>query len=67
MLYGIGCAAIVEPSISNMGYISTVLTPEQRAKAGPQERRDRQRHRRHRPPGRRQRQYRFRPRRARAT
>lgn len=35
MLYGIGCAAIVEPSISNMGYISTVLTPEQRAKAGP--------------------------------
>lgn len=35
MLYGIGCAAIVEPSVSNMGYISTVLTPEQRAKAGP--------------------------------
>ena len=34
-LYGIGVAAIVEPSISNMGYISTVLTPEQRAKAGP--------------------------------
>jgi 2-furoyl-CoA dehydrogenase large subunit len=34
-LYGIGCAAIVEPSISNMGYISTVLTAEQRAKAGP--------------------------------
>lgn len=34
-LYGIGCAAIVEPSVSNMGYISTVLTPEQRAKAGP--------------------------------
>ncbi len=33
--YGIGCAAIVEPSISNMGYISTVLTPEQRARAGP--------------------------------
>ncbi|HEU4777946.1 MAG TPA: molybdopterin cofactor-binding domain-containing protein, partial [Telluria sp.] len=25
-LYGIGCAAIVEPSVSNMGYISTVLT-----------------------------------------
>src|SRR5690606_24141920 len=22
-LYGIGCAAIVEPSISNMGYVST--------------------------------------------
>lgn len=34
-LYGIGVAAIVEPSISNMGYISTVLTAEQRAKAGP--------------------------------
>ena len=34
-LYGIGFAAIVEPSISNMGYISTVLTPEARAKAGP--------------------------------
>ncbi|WP_295641826.1 molybdopterin cofactor-binding domain-containing protein [uncultured Methylibium sp.] len=34
-LYGIGCAAVVEPSISNMGYISTVLTAEQRAKAGP--------------------------------
>ncbi len=34
-LYGIGIAAIVEPSVSNMGYISTVLTPAQRAKAGP--------------------------------
>ena len=34
-LYGIGLAAIVEPSVSNMGYISTVLTAEQRAKAGP--------------------------------
>ena len=34
-LYGIGFAAIVEPSISNMGYLSTVLTAEQRAKAGP--------------------------------
>jgi 2-furoyl-CoA dehydrogenase large subunit len=34
-LYGIGCAAIVEPSISNMGYITTVLTAEQRAKSGP--------------------------------
>jgi len=34
-LYGIGCAAIVEPSVSNMGYISTVLTAGQRAKAGP--------------------------------
>ncbi|MEW5890025.1 MAG: molybdopterin cofactor-binding domain-containing protein [Pseudomonadota bacterium] len=34
-LYGIGFAAIVEPSISNMGYITTALTPAQRAKAGP--------------------------------
>jgi 2-furoyl-CoA dehydrogenase large subunit len=34
-LYGIGVAAIVEPSVSNMGYISTALTAEQRAKAGP--------------------------------
>jgi 2-furoyl-CoA dehydrogenase large subunit len=34
-LYGIGYAAIVEPSISNMGYITTVLPAEARAKAGP--------------------------------
>ncbi|WP_353171144.1 xanthine dehydrogenase family protein molybdopterin-binding subunit [Paracandidimonas soli] len=34
-LYGIGFAAIVEPSISNMGYISVVLTHEQRERAGP--------------------------------
>lgn len=34
-LYGIGLACIVEPSISNMGYISTVLTLSERAKAGP--------------------------------
>ena len=34
-LYGIGYAMIVEPSISNMGYITTALTPEERAKAGP--------------------------------
>lgn len=34
-LYGIGFAAIVEPSVSNMGYITTVLPAEQRAKAGP--------------------------------
>ena len=33
--YGIGIASIVEPSVSNMGYITTVLTKEQRAKAGP--------------------------------
>ena len=34
-LYGIGLATAVEPSISNMGYITTVLTPAERAKAGP--------------------------------
>jgi 2-furoyl-CoA dehydrogenase large subunit len=34
-LYGIGYAAVVEPSISNMGYITTLLTPQQRERAGP--------------------------------
>jgi 2-furoyl-CoA dehydrogenase large subunit len=34
-IYGIGCAAVVEPSVSNMGYITTVLTPEERRRAGP--------------------------------
>ena len=34
-LYGIGYAAVVEPSISNMGYITTVLTAEERERAGP--------------------------------
>jgi 2-furoyl-CoA dehydrogenase large subunit len=34
-LYGIGYAAIVEPSISNMGYITTAMTADERAKAGP--------------------------------
>jgi 2-furoyl-CoA dehydrogenase large subunit len=34
-LYGIGHAAAVEPSVSNMGYVSTVMTPQERAKAGP--------------------------------
>ncbi len=33
-LYGIGCAAVVEPSISNMGYITTLLTPQEREWAG---------------------------------
>lgn len=33
--YGIGYAAVVEPSVSNMGYITTVLTPAERRKAGP--------------------------------
>jgi 2-furoyl-CoA dehydrogenase large subunit len=34
-LYGVGFAAVVEPSISNMGYITTVLSPPERRKAGP--------------------------------
>ena len=34
-LYGIGYAAIVEPSMSNMGYITTVIPSAARAKAGP--------------------------------
>ncbi|THD72747.1 MAG: xanthine dehydrogenase family protein molybdopterin-binding subunit [Bradyrhizobium sp.] len=34
-LYGIGYTAVVEPSVSNMGYITTVLTPADRRKAGP--------------------------------
>jgi 2-furoyl-CoA dehydrogenase large subunit len=34
-LYGIGFAAIVEPSMSNMGYITTVMPAEARRKAGP--------------------------------
>src|SRR3712207_8312368 len=31
----IGYAAVVEPSVSNMGYITTVLTAEERRRAGP--------------------------------
>ena len=34
-LYGIGYTAAVEPSVSNMGYITTVLTADERRKAGP--------------------------------
>src|SRR6202035_3248428 len=30
-----GSTAVVEPSVSNMGYITTVLTPAERRKAGP--------------------------------
>jgi 2-furoyl-CoA dehydrogenase large subunit len=33
--YGIGCAAVVEPSVSNMGYITTLMTPAERARSGP--------------------------------
>jgi 2-furoyl-CoA dehydrogenase large subunit len=34
-IYGVGLTAAVEPSVSNMGYITTVLTAEERRKAGP--------------------------------
>lgn len=34
-LYGIGYTAAVEPSISNMGYITMAFTPEERRRAGP--------------------------------
>jgi 2-furoyl-CoA dehydrogenase large subunit len=34
-LYGIGFAAVVEPSISNLGYFTTVLSPQERERAGP--------------------------------
>jgi 2-furoyl-CoA dehydrogenase large subunit len=33
-LYGLGFAAIVEPSVSNMGYVTTALTAADRARAG---------------------------------
>jgi len=33
--YGIGFAVVVEPAMSNMGYLSTLLTPEAREKSGP--------------------------------
>ena len=33
--YGIGFATVVEPAMSNMGYLSTLLSPEAREKAGP--------------------------------
>ncbi|MDH3694567.1 MAG: molybdopterin-dependent oxidoreductase, partial [Gammaproteobacteria bacterium] len=36
-LYGIGYAAVVEPSISNMGYLSTLLSYEEREKSGPKD------------------------------
>ena len=35
--YGIGFAAVVEPSISNMGYITTALTAGERTRAGPKD------------------------------
>jgi 2-furoyl-CoA dehydrogenase large subunit len=34
-LYGIGLTAVIEPSVSNMGYVTAVLTSEERRKAGP--------------------------------
>ncbi|HEY2531238.1 MAG TPA: xanthine dehydrogenase family protein molybdopterin-binding subunit [Xanthobacteraceae bacterium] len=33
--YGIGFAAVVEPAMSNMGYLSTLMTAQARDKAGP--------------------------------
>ncbi|HXQ53934.1 MAG TPA: xanthine dehydrogenase family protein molybdopterin-binding subunit [Stellaceae bacterium] len=33
--FGIGFAAVVEPGLSNMGYLSTLLTAEARERAGP--------------------------------
>ena len=33
--YGIGFAVVIEPGMSNMGYLSTLLTPEARDRAGP--------------------------------
>jgi 2-furoyl-CoA dehydrogenase large subunit len=35
--YGIGFAAVVEPSVSNMGYITTVLTAQERQRTGPKD------------------------------
>jgi 2-furoyl-CoA dehydrogenase large subunit len=34
-LYGIGFAAVVEPAMSNMGYLSTLLSAQARERAGP--------------------------------
>jgi len=36
-LYGIGYAAVIEPGMSNMGYLSTITPAEERAKRGPQD------------------------------
>ncbi len=36
-LYGIGFAAVVEPGMSNMGYLSTITPAEERARRGPQD------------------------------
>ncbi len=34
-IYGIGLAVVVEPGMSNMGYLSNILTADAREKAGP--------------------------------
>ncbi len=36
-LYGIGFAAVVEPGMSNLGYLSTLLTAEDRRRSGPKD------------------------------
>lgn len=35
--YGVGYAVVVETSISNMGYVTTLLSPEARERAGPKD------------------------------
>jgi 2-furoyl-CoA dehydrogenase large subunit len=35
--YGIGFAAVVEPGMSNLGYLSTLLTARERERAGPKD------------------------------
>lgn len=35
--YGIGYAVVVEPSMSNMGYVSTIVPAEERRRRGPQD------------------------------
>jgi 2-furoyl-CoA dehydrogenase large subunit len=36
-LYGIGLCAAIEPSVSNMGYVTAVLSAEDRRRAGPKD------------------------------
>ena len=36
-LYGIGYAAIVEPGMSNLGYLATILSADERRRAGPKD------------------------------
>ena len=36
-LYGIGYACVIEPGVSNMGYLSILLSPEARKQSGPKD------------------------------